>query len=158
MGAGTVVISRITPNDDIAICAFMVDAYCLGVKNSLFTVVSKVEYERSLRHGFAQHLGEEGFDFVEPAYLRKLIEGAVSYSKILGFSPHPDYKADKAIFGDIDSSQCEETFEYGKDGKPFYFQGPNESPADVRRIITTLGENCGPDNFHYMFGDGEFTG
>lgn len=29
-------------------------------------------------------------------------------------------------------------FVFGKDSKPFYIQGPNESQADVRRIMRTL--------------------
>ena len=43
-------------------------------------------------------------------------------------------------------------FEFGKDGKPFYVSGPNETRADSERIIATLTRKLGPGGFHYMVG------
>src|SRR4029077_20110405 len=95
---------------------------------------------------------------MEPACARKLVEGAVAYAHELGFAPHPDYQTAKVIFGDIDSSQCEEEFEYGKDGKPFFFAGPNDSPARCRQILDTLARTRGQGNFHFTMpvGPGAF--
>jgi len=44
------------------------------------------------------------------------------------------------------------TFTFGKDNKPFYVQGPNESPGDVRRIMHTLETNFGQKGYNYLLG------
>jgi len=58
-------------------------------------------------------------------------------------------KIGKEIFGDIDASVCPVKYEYGKDGKPFYMNGPYESHADVQKIINTLTEKCGVNGFEH---------
>lgn len=78
--------------------------------------------------------------------------GAVAYAKGLGFSPHRQYADAVALFGDIDASACQTDYQYGRDGKPFYFAGPNETPAKVRRDLRRLTETVGEGNFSYMTG------
>lgn len=41
-------------------------------------------------------------------------------------------------------------FEYGRDGKPFYVAGPNDSSAASCRILSLLQQQCGSSGFHYM--------
>ncbi|MCD4652908.1 hypothetical protein K8T06_03130, partial [bacterium] len=43
IGLGNVVVTRLTSAGLIAVGAFVVDVYCLGVKNALFKVVSESE-------------------------------------------------------------------------------------------------------------------
>ena len=57
----------------------------------------------------------------------------------------------KEIFGDIDASVCPVKYIYGKDGKPFYMNGPYESPADVQKIINTLTEKSGVNGFNTLY-------
>lgn len=68
----------------------------------------------------------------------------------LGFHPHRDYLTTKGIFGSIDPSGCPEEFKFGKNGKPFYISGPNETRADSERIVDILKKNLGPGRFDYM--------
>ena len=63
--------------------------------------------------------------------------------------PHKDYKDAKEIFGDIDSSLCPSSYEYGKDGKPFYMSGPHDTYARKQSIIRQLTKRCGSDGFHF---------
>jgi phosphatidylserine/phosphatidylglycerophosphate/cardiolipin synthase-like enzyme len=86
----------------------------------------------------------------------KLIELGVDYAADLGFKPHKDYHKTKIIFGTIDAALCDEYFEFGQDGKPFYGSGPNESPEQSRRIVDALTKRCGPDGFHFMVADQDF--
>ncbi|MBS3919294.1 MAG: hypothetical protein KG012_10425 [Deltaproteobacteria bacterium] len=146
MGIGDVIISRRMPDGSIAASVFLVDTYCLGVKDCFFTVVSKNKYEERVKH-LEQN---ENLERVEPEYAVKLIENAVSYAKALSFKPHEDYSKVKKIFGSIDPSACPSEFVYGQDGKPFYVSGPNQTEADSKRIINTLNERLGPNGFHYL--------
>ena len=148
LGLGGVVISRKMPNGEIAASFFLVDVFCLGVKDCFFTTVSKSEYDNRMTH-LTQN---EALERVEPEYAVKLIEDAVAYAKGLGFNPHKEYALVKNIFGSIDLGTCLSEFEFGKDGKPFYVSGPNATQADSDRIISVLNERLGPDGFHYMVG------
>jgi hypothetical protein len=85
-----------------------------------------------------------------PAAVRKYVEGAVAYARDLGFAPDEDYQAARGIFGDIDPASASETFEYGKDGKPFYISGPNESSHRVREIVATLARVKGEGGFDFL--------
>lgn len=122
------------------------DVFCLGVKDCFFTQVSPNEYKSRIM----DLRQKEGLERVEPEYAVKLVENAVAYAKDLGFNPHKDYRLVKKIFGSIDPSVCPNEFEYGKDGKPFYMSGPNQTEADSNKIVHTLNERLGLDGFHFL--------
>ena len=147
-GIGNVVISRKMPNGDIATAFFLVDTYCLGVKNCFFTIIPPGVYAQRI----ANLVQKEGAEFAMPACAVKLIKGAASYAEGLGLHPHRDYFSVKGFFGSIDPTTCPKEFEFGKDGKPFYISGPHETQADSEGIIATLTRKLGRDGFHYMVG------
>ena len=149
-GLGTVIVTRRTLEGDIAICAFIVDVFCLGVKNALFKVVSENEYEHTLKPQIIESNNGIEFEKIHQTCARKLIEGAVKYANNLGFNSHPDYKNAKNIFGDIDSNVCPVKYVYGKEGKPYYMRGPHESMNDAKNIIEKLGKKCGEGGFDYV--------
>lgn len=154
-GLGTIVISRRSPLGEIGCSAFVVDTYCLGVKDTMFTIADEAKYNAVIKPGLAR--GNEGsIETAHPTCARKLVEGAVSYAHDLGFSAHPDYRKYKAMFGDIEKSACPEKYSFGKDGKPFYINGPNETSKQSERIIKQLENVCGEGNFDYMLGMGDF--
>ena len=144
-GIGNVVVSRKMPNGDIAAAFFLVDTYCLGVKDCFFTVIPPGVYAERIE----QMVQKEGAEYAEPACTVKLIENAVAYAEGLGFHSSKDYLTIKGIFGSIDPATCPKEFEFGKGGKPLYISGPNETQADSERIIATLTRQFGPDGFHY---------
>ena len=145
-GIGHVVLTRLLPGGEIAVAGFLVDTYCLGVKNALYRVLSAAEYD----YYREQIEANTPLERVHPSCLRKLVEGAVQYARDFGLPPHPDYARAAQLFGDIDAAACPVRYAYGKDGQPFYISGPNESAAQSRKIIDTLARRLGPDGFHYM--------
>ena len=149
-GIGYVIVTRRTPDGIIATSAFIVDVYCLGVKNALFNVSSELEYENTIKPRLMRSNEEQQFENVHPACARKLVEGAILYAKELGFSPHSDYKYAKGVFGDIDINSCPVKYKYGKDDKPFYIRGPNESTGQAKQIINQLNKRCGEGNYDYL--------
>ena len=149
-GLGTVIWTRRTPQNSIAVSAFIVDVFCLGVKNALFNVSSEQHYENTVKPRLTEAHEDQVFEYIHPSCARKLIEGAISYAKNLGFAAHRDYRNAQGIFGDIDAQACPAQFTYGSDGIPFYIRGPNESISQARRIIDQLHLKCGEGNFHYL--------
>jgi hypothetical protein len=146
LGIGNVILSRSLPHGELALGTFLVDVYCLGVKNAFYRVVSRQEYALYV----GRLSGNTTLERIHPSCLRKLVEGAVHYARGLGFAPHSDYGRAAKLFGDIDAATCPVRYTYGKDGKPVYFGGPHDSPAQSRRIIDTLTRRLGPDQFHFV--------
>ncbi len=148
-GIGQVVFSRLLPNRNVAVSSFLLDIYCLGVKNVMFNIADRPSYDKNiydkLRNAYV-------LETLDPACARKLVEGGVEYARNLGFPPHAGYAKAKAIFGDIDPSTCARTFEYGKDGFPCFISGPNDTKARCAQIMRALTAKCGIDGFHYMIG------
>lgn len=145
-GIGNLFISRQLESGKLAIGAFLVDTYCLGVKDVFVRIVTPFEYDQFVEGMRMQESPQP----VTPACFRKLIEDSVAYAQSVGLAPHPDYTDAQLIFGDIDPAECTEQFEFGKDGKPFYVNGPNDTLARQKQILQTLEQHCGPGGYDYL--------
>lgn len=152
-GLGEVAIVRQANPGHVAFAVFLVDRYCLGVKNVLSGVITRSRFEE-----LTSPIQERGVMDAPPATCRKLVEDAVAYARNFGFQPHADYAAGRMIFGDINPADADETFEMGRDGKPFYMNGPLESPARVRAILQMLEQRCGPGGYHFTCGLDQMPG
>jgi hypothetical protein len=150
-GIGTAIIARKMPNGYIGVGVYLLDVWCLGVKNAYFSTLSENDYTDRIR----QIEVNEELETIHHSCLRKLIEECVGYSEKLGFKPHKDYIISKQLLMDIDPTVCPNKYSFGKDGKPFYFAGPNESEQRSKQIINTLSKNCGEGNFDYVVGVGD---
>jgi tetratricopeptide (TPR) repeat protein len=141
-GIGLVGLARALPDGDVALAAFLVDVYCLGVKNAFYRVVSPAEW--------AEFLERSELEKIHPSCLRKLVEGAVAYARDLGLPPHADYARAAQLFGTIEAAACPVRYTYGHNGKPFYVSGPNDSPAQSKRMVNMLTRRLGANGFHFM--------
>jgi hypothetical protein len=150
-GIGSVVITRKAEHHQIVMAVFLVDVFCLGIKDAYIRLVSEEGYQQHLR----QMRGHQKLREISPERARKLVEDAEAYAAELGFKPHKDYRATKAIFGDIDAAACPDTFEFGRNGMPLYFAGPYDDRRFRERVIRTLTEKLGPDGFHYVTPKGD---
>jgi len=146
VGQGTVILSR-KSGESIAVAVFLVDTGCMGIKSAFGGSMLGAVYADFL----AKFRVNESFVQARPECLRKLVEGALAYAADLGFPPDPDYHWVQELFGNIDSSVCTQEFKFGKNGKPFYVSGPNDSPARIRAVMSQLSRRCGgPEGFHFM--------
>lgn len=146
-GIGQVLISRQLRNGTVAFVVFLVDRYCLGVKDVVMDVAPRADYQDNL---YDKITGNDAFLRMKPECVRKLVEGAVAYAGNLGISPHADYRTAKSIFGDIRAEACTEQYEFGNEGKPYFVAGPYDGPARCQDVIRTLHDRCGPDGFHFL--------
>lgn len=146
LGMGNLVFSRLLPDGRIAMGAFLLDVFCLGVKNAFVAIVPKVQYAmRRSNWSLSENLQP-----IEPACFRKLVEGGVAYAHDLGFSPHEDYAVASQIFGDVQATDCSMSFKYGHDGKPFFISGPHDTDTQVEAILDQLQQRVGTGNFDYL--------
>ena len=153
-GCGYLLVSRFKADGRVESGFFLLDMFCLGVKDAGFhCFYSMADYRESL---VDRLFPDEDPVRMTPAAARKLAEDAVSYARGLGFSPGADYKKASRVFGGITTADCDEEFMFGKDGKPFYIQGPHDSPARVERILRVLEARCGEGGYHYIVAADDF--
>ena len=146
-GIGHVAVTRFRGSGDAEVGVFLLDNFCLGVKDAFYTRVSSAEYDSSVLARIIPAANRKSLDLPSA---RKLVESAVAYAQNLGLAPHPDYKQGCRVFGGIKSSDSTATFTFGRNGKPFYVQGPHDSFAKCLRIMTLLRARCGTDGFDFL--------
>ena len=145
-GIGTAIVSREMPNGHLGVGVYLLDVWCLGVKNTYFSVLSENEFlERIKQIEINEHL-----ETLHPSCAGKIIEQCVEYSDKLGFKPHKDYKISRQLLMDLDPNVCPNQYTFGKDGKPFYISGPNENQNQSKKIVEKLIRNCGEGKFDYI--------
>ena len=143
-GIGWVVLARTLPSGRVGASFFLVDVWCLGVQDAFF--------RSNTAQKFADRMAASSQDQpvieVDPSVARKLLHDAVAYADSLGLAPSESFTEAEAIFGG--TPLATETFVFGKEGKPFYMSGPNDSPTRIRRILDTLVKRVGKDGFDFI--------
>lgn len=150
-GKGTVVVSRKAPSGGIVFGAFLLDVYCLGVKDCFSRMGTVHAYDHFRRENEKMY----NLQTLHQTCARKLIEGAVEYADHLGFKPCKDFKRNRWIFEKIDASACPTSFSYGYQGKPFYVPGPDDDLSVQKRILDRLKKAVGDDGYHYAMAVGD---
>ncbi len=133
-GLGSLAIARCESEGQLVFAVFLVDVHCLGVKNAFWKAGTQQDYDDLIRR-----MGEtQKMTAIAPACLAKIVQGAVDYAGSFGLPPHPDFRHAAKLLAGIDPSACPEQFEFGRNGKPFYIQGPHESPAVAAAIMQRI--------------------
>ncbi|MFP4600241.1 MAG: hypothetical protein ACLFVJ_18445 [Persicimonas sp.] len=142
-----VLVSRKMPGQKLAVATFLIDLWCLGIKDTIFTTGMTSDRYRDLK----QRLGQTG-DALEPAppeLIARVVDQALRYALALGFFPPPDYFAASKLIGDIDPEASQESIPLGDDGQPFYMAGPHD---DVDAIGDQLSRRVSPYGFGFVVG------
>jgi yecA family protein len=145
-GMTQVVVTRTDDAGWLQVGVFLLDLYCLGVKDAFTAEMPAGDWPETLE----KIIPSPNRVAFHPACARKLVEGAVAYTEALGFAPHRDYKKARRVFGSVTSRDCPETFTYGKNGKPFFVAGPNDDEERIDRVVRVLTAKLGKDGFHYL--------
>jgi yecA family protein len=128
----------------IDVGSFLVDLWCLGIKDAYFLEDLSAEEWTEL---VEERLPERIRETFHPACARKLVEGALAYAETLGFAPARDFRKARRVLGGIDESACPIEFKFGRDGRPCYVQGADDSPERVDRVMAMLEARVGAGAF-----------
>jgi hypothetical protein len=157
-GNGMLILSRRAGPGSLTMAAFLVDVWCLGVKDVIFRQIGVSEME-----DFIATVEEMAPVVpVDPSYARKLLRDVVAWARALGFAPHADYAAAELLFGDSAAEASDAVFSFGHEGKPLYVPGPGDTPAQIRQRLEHLRRRLGEDGFDFaavmpLRDDDEFT-
>ena len=132
-GLVTVMVAHRDRRSRIRVCVYLVDTFCLGVKDVIGPQAVSDDTLHMLRDTVFDGYDEPPM----PAPLelaQHLVFGAVEFAHKLGFEPNPDFATAADHLGTW-SGQC--PIQFGYNGSPFYIQGPYD---DVESIARTLAD------------------
>jgi hypothetical protein len=139
-GIAQVLVARAGRRDDVWVCGYLVDTFCLGVKGALGPRrMRRRELPSFVRTYFAV--------FPAPALPASLelaqhvVHGAVEFAAGLGIEPHPDFEPVRPPLGEL-TEPCAITF--GRHGRPLYVAGPDDDSIAIMRAIKAA---VGSDGF-----------
>lgn len=143
-GLVSMLVSRRHRFDKVATYGYLVDVYCLGVKNVTDLEITDEFELRQFQSAFYSAY-PAGWQEAPIDLARHVVFGAVDYARNLGFEPAPDFPAAADHLGRWEEPSA---ITFGKDGKPFYISGPYDNP---HKVMKTLEQAVGPPpNFHFM--------
>ena len=143
IGMGTLVLARGATPHHIALSSFLIDVFCLGIKDVMFESVESEVFEMYMD---ATDAGSPMVS-VDPSYARKLLRDLAAWSQSIGFAPHRDFAAVERMFGDVSADASDAVFRFGHDGKPVYIPGPTDTAPLIQRRIAQLRKVLGDDGF-----------
>ncbi len=144
-GLATIFISKKMPSGNYLFGVYLVDVFCLGLKNTLYNFnLSEVEYRERFEK-ITQ--AAEVFETSDLETAHNLIYGAIDYAEELGFYPCADFKITQYILDEDLITDGIDEIEFGKDGKPFFINGPSDN---IQKVIATLNRAVGEGNYDFL--------
>jgi hypothetical protein len=125
VGMGTLVLARGATSLHLTIGMFLLDTFCLGIKDVVFRQIEGDAFELYLAAGGAA----APMVPVDPGYARKLLRDLAAWSKSQGFAPHRDFAAVERMFGEVSADASDATFQFGDNGQPLYIESLGEPAA-----------------------------
>jgi hypothetical protein len=143
-GLARILFSRKQPNGNFVFGVYLVDTFCLGLKNTFCNANFSLSEYKDLK--------EQVFQDVEPIdcsvnLAHQIIYGAIKYASKLGFKPHKDFDISKHILDEEIKCGVKPEIEFGKNGKPFFIAGPDDN---AELIVKKLEERLGAGNFAFV--------
>lgn len=138
-----IVVAREREVGLVSIGAFLVDLWCLGVKDAYAEEVTRAEMDALLD----EQIPAAEREAIEPACAKKLIEGAVAYAQSFGFLPHREFRKARKVLNGIEAAACLREYTFGSDGQPRFVVGPDDDDARVNRVVAVLTAKLGPEGF-----------
>jgi hypothetical protein len=139
-GIALVFVARAVTRDRVSACGYLVDTFCLGVKNTIGPArMARADLPAIVRTYF---IAFPAPPLAAPIDLAQhLVHGAVAFAGHLGFAPHPDFRTVRGHLGEL-REPC--AIRFGQRGRPLYVAGPHDDPLAVMK---TLRASVGSDGF-----------
>ncbi|HNW74494.1 MAG: hypothetical protein PHP04_12980 [Bacteroidales bacterium] len=149
-GLAAIFVTRRHINGHITHAAFMVDIFCLGLKESFWTFNQHpLDFKEFIenRYNFSNH----GTPLIKTDYVlvHNIIYGAIEYAGELGFLPHKSFETSKFMLEEDDDLVDYIEIAFGYKGRPLYISGEG-NPAERNRVIAQLDRNPGRGRYDFI--------
>jgi hypothetical protein len=146
-GLAVVVVARRQANGNIVYGVYLVDYYCLGLKNTFCNADIPVGrfWQQILPE--VMHGHEPGK--ISAALAHEIIYGGIEYARQFGFRPQRDYRRSRDILDPPGTHPRTGIVTFGYEGKPFFISGPDDN---VDGVLRQLDRTAGQGNYKYLVG------
>jgi hypothetical protein len=145
LGLVEILLARQQPDGDICYGVYLVDKFCLGLKNTMANAgVSLTRYQNEVLNKIFPKTKPQACP-IELAH--QMIYASIDYAAQFGFSPDKDFALTQNLLAP--RGELEEPYQltFGLNGKPFFVAGPFDNSA---RILKQLEKTAGPGNYDYI--------
>lgn len=147
VGEGTVIVVRRHPNDKFTLATYLLDIFCLGLKDTFYRLrLDEFEYEEYLDKFTSMDVTEITYNEAH-----NWIYGAIAFAEEAGIAPHKDFNVTQYMLEEDTEDIPLIEYNYGKDGKHFLVA---MSQLELSRYFPILKKNLG-DDFDYVLQDDE---
>ncbi|TDG35514.1 hypothetical protein EZJ43_12890 [Pedobacter changchengzhani] len=143
-GIANVIVSREHTNGNFTLGVYLIDFKCLGIKDAYFKFnLSADDFDK-----LVDLIGGVEIDYIKA---HNMVYGAEAFANDCGFKPHKDWAIAQFVLEEDDEKIPIIEIEFGEDGKPAYYVGPNDTPAKIKQILATLDKTMGRENYLFYY-------
>lgn len=144
-GLVEILIARQQPDGDICFGVYLVDKYCLGLKNTFANAgFSLSRYQNEARNRIFRETKPKECSL---ELAQQMIYESIDYAAQFGFEPNKDFALSQYLL--TPRGELEEPYNltFGHNGKPFFIAGPHDN---AQSILRQLEKTAGPGNYDYL--------
>jgi len=149
-GLAVIFVCRRHINGHITHAAYMVDVFCLGLKESFWTFnQDPLDFKDFMEK--QQQANSQGVPLMKTDYVlvHNIIYGAIEYAGEFGFFPHKSFETSRFMLEEDDDHIEVIDLEFGYKGKPLYISSPGR-PNERNRVLAQLDKNPGKGNYEFI--------
>lgn len=140
-GEASITVVRQRPDGNFIVGLYLVDLYCMGVKDAFTLPNATDEHIQKLKNE-----SPGGWEPIDYNFAHNLIYGAIEFAEEGGIEPHPDFElAEYVLEEDTDDIPLID-YDFGYKGKHLLVIGPD---GKERKYLSVLHKNLG-DNYDYI--------
>ena len=153
LGMANILVVRNHTNGNKTVGLFLVDTFCLGLKDTYYMFNIPDSELREILDKFRTEGGNEA-QLIKADYtlVHNIIYGAIDFAAEYGFKPFKDFNLTRYILEEDDENVELIGIEFGQEGKPAIFVGKEKHPAN---IIAQLDKTAGEGNYGIVYEDEE---
>ena len=152
-GMVTISLVRSGPQGCVVWACFMVDLWCLGVKDCFAKLLPLAEY-----YDYVEGMSDQiHVSLIRPEQAHAIVKGGIDYSHSLGLNPHPDCHKIMSIWNGIPVGELPIGWSFGRNGRPCYIVGPFDDIHKQTYIQNVLLETVGEDGFDLITVEDQFA-
>lgn len=141
-GLAMVLIAEPRRRDRLSVCGYLVDTWCLGVKNAFGPRSMGTNEFVTFKRDYFEPWDSECIS-VPLELAQHLVFGVIDYARGLGFEPHRDFRRARQALGAWNAPSA---ITFGLDGEAVYVNGPYD---DEKRVVATLERTVGRGGYHF---------
>lgn len=143
-GEGYVIVTRKHTGGRISMAMYLVDTYCIGVKNSFFRL--RLESEE------LEEMLDRATDLRECTYdeAHNWVYGAISWAEEAGIAPHKSFAVTQYMLEEDSDNIPLIEYEFGRNGKHYLMANSN---LEASRYLPLLRKSLGEGNFTFTIRD-----